>query len=115
MTYEPEKLKEVELPKVGTQIKGVVSELTEGKLKEFLSAEVLEKWDKSNPDSNQLEVIVELENGQIRKKLIAMPEGVDVFPNSNMGKWKKTFGAYPHKGQEVFLIVDSEGFPQFKL
>lgn len=115
MVYDPKKFKEIEMPKIGTSIKGKVTDLNEGILRDFLSPDILEKWDKSDPESKQLEVVILLENGQTRKKLVALPDDGQVFPSSNMGKWKKTFGAYPHIGQEVFLIVDAEGFPQFKI
>ena len=113
MTYKPTAFKEKVLPKVGTQIKGIVTNVEEGKLSDFVEADSLAKWQKANPEDDCIQISCTTEDGLIRKRVIQLPTELEVHPKSNLANWKNKYGGYPALDQEIYLIADAEGWFQF--
>jgi len=107
--------KEAEPAKPGDKADAVVVSVVKGKLADFLSSEALQKWN-ADPGQPAVQVTVEGEaqGFKVREsKILTLPNDGIIRKNSNLYKWKKLFGDYPHVGQKVFLIANSEGY--FKL
>lgn len=109
MVYNTTKFVEKKLPKPGTKQEGKIIEINEGKLKDFITPEVLIKWEDSSGNEIYIQIVMELEDGIKITKLISLPLNDEVHPKSGLGIWKKQFGDYPKVGQEIFALADSEG------
>lgn len=113
--YDMNNLKEKEMPKAGTKIDAKVTEIKSGVLGDFIEQSVLDTWKNANANDPAIEIHATTSEGFIRKRTLPTPKNEEVYPSSNLGKWKKTYGQYPHEGQEIYLIADGEGFYQFVL
>ncbi len=115
MVYEPQKL-EVVQAKAGDRVDGVVTQIQEGTLKDFLSPDQLEKWTNCKPEDPAICVVVSLADGKGEKsQLFRLPTDNVVSPRSNLAKWKKSYGEFPTVEQKVFLLYNTEGFLNFVL
>lgn len=110
--YNPKEFEEKILPEAGDKIKAKIIQIDEGCLKEFVSEDAILKWGVSK-DAPSIHIIAETSEGDVRKRVIVLPEDNKIHPQSNLGKWKTTFKEYPHVNQEIFLLADSKGFYQF--
>lgn len=113
MDYDPTKLKESEAPKPGTTLPAKVVSIKQDLLKNLLPQERLAKWPGDTHGQTFLNVGVESSVGGTNVLLPLPPlvDGVVRFhPSSNLGKWKKKFGAVPVVGQEVFVTANGNGF-----
>lgn len=113
MEYNPEEFKEKKVPKAGDRINAKVTEVKSGKLGDFVEKDALANWKNADPESPAIEIIATTEEGHERKRTIPVPADGEVHPQSNLAKWKKSYGAYPSEGQEIFLIADGDGWYQF--
>jgi len=113
--YNPKEIKEKELPKPGTQVKGKVDAIKEGLLGDFVGKDALESWKNAAKDDNCIEVSVKLEDGSVRKQVISTPQDNQAHPKSKLMKWNKAYGGFPIVGQEVYLTADAEGWFNFSL
>lgn len=111
--YDKEKLEEKPVPEAGDKIKATVIQIDEGKLKDFIDEESLTKWQNATGEEPAIHIIVETEEGEVRKKTIQVPTDNKVHPSSNLGKWKTGFKDYPFVGQKIYLLADAQGFFQF--
>ena len=109
MVYDTKKFVEKKLPKAGTKQEGKIIEIVEGKLKDFITIEVLAKWENSTGNESYIQIVMQLDDDTRITKLISLPINGEVHPKSSMGIWKKQFGDYPKVGQEIFALADSEG------
>jgi hypothetical protein len=110
MTYNPTKFKDIKSPKAGTKMDGKVIEIKTGVLSDFVDSIIItSKW-KADPQENAINVIMELESGDVIKKVMTVPESGNIKDKSSLGIWKKQFGDYPQVGQEIFAIADSDGW-----
>lgn len=115
MAYNPENLKEKEVPKVGTKMTGKVIEVNEGKWSNFVSKENLAKFKNYDPFEDVIEVVAELEDGtKVKRSPLSVPKDGQVHPKSNLGQWKKQYLGYPTIGQEIECIVGENGFWEFR-
>jgi len=115
MGYDPKELKEM---KVGTIAEAEVTELLEATLGEIVGDEHWEKFDKDGTQSRDtpaLQVEATDEAGHRAKLLIRLPATSEVHPKSTMARWKRTYGAFPERGQLVKLMLDADGFYQLVL
>lgn len=118
MTYNPEKYTAAPTPKAGTKIKAKVTKVEDGLLGSFVDAEILKGWKNADPTSPAINVTVEGDyNGTPikRSRTLTLPADGVVQGGSNLGKWKRLYGAYPTEGQEVMLNADEQGYFQFLL
>ena len=102
------KYKEEEPPKPGETRKATVVETGITTWRDIIPSEKLEKFD--NPDQKVCQVICSTEDGKTITKNIAMPNGMTIATNSNLGKYKKRYGNYPKPNDEVTVMADANGF-----
>ena len=98
--------------KVGTMNEVEVSEIKEGKLKELTGNwESFNKQGNADPDQPAIRVVT-TSKAQVT---IALPEGDECHPKSKLGRWIKTYGKAPFKGQKVRTMVNADGFEEIVL
>ena len=108
MTYGEKKYTVI---KAGTQQQGIVTEIAEGQVKDFVAEEYHEKW--TNLEAEAIEITAEFEDGSKLKHLIALPDGESASMGSKMGQWIKAYGEQPAVEQEVYVTANAEGYFQF--
>ena len=112
--YKPDELKEM---KVGEKSSTVVTEIKDGSMGEFMSDGY---WANTKIEADKipeakLKRAIEVETANGAKMVISLPPGDEVNPKSNLGLWKKTYGDYPKKGQNVSTKIDDNGFNKIVL
>lgn len=112
MKYNPEELQTQITPKAGNRVKAHVTSIQQGTLGDFIPPELLKSWDGSQPDDPAIEVTIHTVDGYQKRRVLKYPTNNMVSPKSNLAKWKKVYGGYPHIGQEIELVADEEGFYQ---
>ena len=112
--YDPAALSEKPLAKVGTRIDAEITKINSGKLGDYISEEILDKWENGDAEALAIEIFATCTDGSIRRKTMQVPETDQVHPNSNLAKWRNAYGDYPHIGQKIFLTADMKGFYQFQ-
>jgi len=93
--------------KVGTVHKAKINSIKQGKLTDFLEISIAQKWG----DTEQIVLRVEYstEHGYKNNKLFGLPTNKKISPNSNLAKFKKTYGKYPEENMEVNVKVNDNG------
>lgn len=104
-----------------TILNGVIVEVNDGKVKDFIGETVNWKGDKENPAINvAIDVKVEGEEEPVRIEQLFTyflnDDGKTVFtPRSNLGKYKAKYGKLPEKGDQLKVITNSSGFGKVKV
>lgn len=114
MSYEPKKYINKPVEEKGTQTKGKVINVEEGTLSSFIEPKILkEHFKNATPQDACIRVTFELRNEEktrMERTLTLPKESNEVHPSSNLGKWKKVFGDYPHKEQDMYVEADGKGY-----
>lgn len=114
-TYNPTRYTEKQLPKEGETMPATVTDIKEGTLGDFIPEEALAKWDNANAADRAIQISALTQTGEIRKRVVQLPETEEIHPRSNLARWKANYGDYPKIGQEIVLIADKDGWFQFKV
>lgn len=119
MVYEPEKYSIGKTAQTGTKIEAVVIKIDEGRQRDFVDPEVMKKWKNPNPDQKCINVTAEGKSDEQKiqvSKTIAIPEGTNtVNQKSVMAKWIVNYGGAPKVGQKVELVVNADGYFNFRI
>jgi hypothetical protein len=105
------------LPK-DTILDGVITNITDGKIKDFVKDSA--KWE--NPESNAIDIEVEMNTPEGIQKLhqlftyVVTADGKTAFTKtSNLGKYKAKYGKLPEISDMVKIITDGDGYGKVKL
>ena len=122
--YEPKEAIEVpdktQLPK-DTILDGVIVDIKDGKVNEFVPQQVEWKGDKASPCIN---LTIEVQQGEEIKEIVKieqlftykLEDGKTAYtPKSNLGKYKIKYKKLPEAGDQVKIITNSDGFGKVKL
>lgn len=111
MTYDHKNMQVAPTPKEGDRLEAAVVAIDEGVLGDFIKPEYLEKWDNANETDPAIQVTVQASNGNITKhRVFKYPADGMAPPRSNLAKWNRLYQGFPHVGQRVELIADSDGY-----
>lgn len=111
--YDPNALVERPMPKVGDRMEATITDIKSDKLGNLIPPEILVKWESGDANAPAIEIVAECSDGAIRRRTIQLPVDNQVHPNSNLAKWRNSYGSFPSVGQKVFLLADTKGFYQF--
>jgi len=117
MGYDPHNAKEQPRLPPDTILNGVIINITDGQVKDFIKSE---KWegDLQNPAIDITTEVLHQNNKYTFSQVMTYKEeqGTTVYaPNSNMGRYKKKYGKLPEVGDQVKVITDKDGFLKLKL
>jgi len=118
MTYNPQNSKETAMLPKDSILDGVITNIADGKVSDFVSN--LEKW-KGDHLQPCINVSVEIEvdkNKVMTEQLFTYKDnkGVTEFTaNSNLGKFKKKYGELPSLAKQIKIQTDGDGFGKIKL
>lgn len=108
--YNPDAYSVKDIPK---KMSAVVKDVKNGTLGELVTPTALAKWKNADESAPAIEIVAELSDGSLRRRVIQLPLENDIHPSSNLAQWKKIFGGYPKVGQKIELTADEKGFYQF--
>ncbi len=117
MGYDATKGKEEPTIPADTIVDGVVKEVKDGKVKDFVKN--LAKW--NNPEQQVIQVCMNVlhNDRDFSFDMIfsySEKDGQTVYsPNSALGKYKKKYNKLPEVGDQVKAMTNSEGFLRLKL
>ena len=117
MVYNPNNAKETPMLPVDTILDGVIIDIRDGKVKNFVGN--LDKW--KNPEQAAIEITTEVKNEdktiQTRQVFTYVENnGVTEYPpKSNLGKFKEKYKKLPEAGDQVKIITNNDGFGKIKL
>jgi hypothetical protein len=115
MTYNPDVMKIGPTVEEGTRIPGVVIDIKEGKLSEFVSGEITSKWKDADPQQPVINVTMEAThegNTFRRSQTINLPMGTNCHAKSKMARWIKINKGAPKVGQKIEMMADQNGYFQ---
>ena len=119
--YDPKKSKEVKsLIKQGIRYFGLIKELTDGHLYDFIDEKNALAWEPLDRRAFEIKIEIELEDEKKEQKPISIrkifvyeldTEGkVIVHEKSNLAKFKKAYETLPEEGLKVVCEANREGF-----
>jgi hypothetical protein len=118
MTYNAENAKETPMLPKDSILDGIITEIQDGKVKDFVKN--TDKWEGSI-EQPCINVVVEVKN---ENKIICFEhvftynevEGKTEFsPSSNLGKFNKKYNKLPQSGDQIKVTTNGEGFGKIKL
>jgi len=113
--YNAKKNEQIEGLKVGISKQSVITQINDGKVKDFLTEEGKGNW-KGDLDHTAIEIVIETNyNDETyntgRIFTYTEKEGVTTFKsNSNLGKYFRTYGKLPEVGDQVQMMTDANGY-----
>jgi len=106
---------EQEQLQAGIIIKGIIIQINDGIVKDFINEVALAKWLK--PEETAIELVVECQHeGNTYKDTRIMPyrtntDGNTVYStNSNLGKYNRYYKKLPEVGDQVQMKTNANGF-----
>ncbi len=115
--YNPDKSEEKSALPEDTIFDGVITNITDGSVKDFVTN--LEKW--KDPESLAINVDVETKHENKSYKFSEIftyrnDKDTTIYgPRSKIGKYNKKYGSLPKVGQQVKVLTNTEGFLRLKL
>lgn len=123
MTYNPqnaEPLAVAELQK-DSILDGAIIDITDGKIKDFVSEKAQENW-KGDTDQTAINTTIEVKAQDGKPAKISQvftyleDAGITKYTKgSNMGKFVAKYGQPPKAGMQVKIVTNSDGFGRIKL
>lgn len=122
MSYNAKKIEEAkhEAPLPMDEIfNGIIIEVQDGKVKDFVRPSVLEKFE--NKESTAINLIIEVLVGEERKLINNFFTYIDedgktkFTKNSNLGKYVAKYEKAPEIGDQVKILSDSKGYGSVKI
>lgn len=99
----------------GTRLDADITQIEEAVLGAFIDAEVAKTWKDWNPAQPAIRVTATTKDARTFRQTLSLPsDPKQVHVKSKLSKWKKAYGAFPNKGQRVYLISNSDGFFRFQ-
>lgn len=99
----------------GTRLDATINLIEEGVLGAFVDGEIAKTWKDFNAAQPAIRVNATGTDGRKFMQTISLPsDPKSVHVKSKMAKWKKAYGAFPHKDQKVYLISNSDGYFRFQ-
>jgi len=118
MAYDPKNAKEKKGIPEDTVLTGIITNITDGKVSDFVKN--TEKWegDTNNP-AIEITILVQYEGQEKEFKQVLtyqLENDTVIYPTkSNMGKYKKIYGKLPEEKDEIKCITDGNGFLKIKI
>lgn len=115
MVYNAESFVEKKAPSPGSLSQGVVVNVDDGKVKDFVQGDALEKWH----DPEQMAINVEFEIVFENEKCVSneifsyqndSDKRVVVSDRSKLGKYKKKYGGLPKVQDKVVVMANQDGY-----
>jgi len=103
--YKPDQYKIKQLPTPGTKQLGVVLNIEDGQLRDYLSEQQINEKEPAELAKQVINVQIEV-SGDTCRKILTLPPDNEPHPSSNMAKWKMVYGDFPTVGQKVYCLVD---------
>lgn len=122
MVYDYTKIEKQPTPEEGDRVGAKIVDIESGVLRDFVRPEYLPSWAEDKNDAASVEVAGEktairitakTKSGITKRRIFHYPPNMMVSPRSNLAKWRKVYGEYPHIGQEVELVADKDGYYDF--
>jgi hypothetical protein len=102
--------------KAGEKEKTEIIQINEGKASDYRTNAYWDKVeDKANLQAQKDAPAIEIITKNGARMVINLPVGDTIFPASNLGLFKKTYGEYPAEGLKVTTKVDENGFKKIIL
>lgn len=116
--YNANKSKELEYLPKDSILDGVIIDIKQGMVKDFVYE--LTNW-KGDQDQTAINLIIEI---SVDKRIVKVEQmftykeedGITVYyQNSNLGKYHKKYGKLPEVGDKVKIITNNDGFGKIKI
>lgn len=113
--YNPKNYKEIVMPPPDTILEGVIINIHDGKVADFISADISWKGDRQKTGAIVLDIEVKYNNNIIKlSKLFTYNEihegQLIISQKSNLGRYKKRYGKLPEVGDKIKLLSNSGGY-----
>ena len=118
MGYQPKNAIETAMLPQDTILDGVITQIADGKVKEFVKDTTNWKGDINQPAINITMEVTANDKKVDLDQLFTYTEkdGKTAYtPRSNLGKYKKKYNKLPEPGDKVKISTNSEGFGKIKL
>lgn len=118
--YNPSNFREIKGKKEGTRIKGVITNLTDGILADFIDSKYAEEWQPLNRNAIEIKIEFKEKDSEgkdktyyIRKLFVyALDHNNKVVfhEQSNLGRFLKQYETLPVKDLSVLCVVGNNGY-----
>lgn len=114
MAYNAKNANEIKPIPAGELCQGIITQIQDGKAKDFINEKALDKFD--NPEANCINLIMEVKYQDRIMSVEQMLTYIEIdgktsfTKKSNLGKWFAKYGKLPEVGDKIVLMSNAGGY-----